>query len=83
MGSKAIKFNVMWWIGKVGNCLEGTVWASKNFHYLWPTGGDKKIRHNLQVISSHTPALVFQTFAQIYRLVSVLLYLQKIRVLFY
>jgi len=42
MSSKAIKFNVMWWIGKVGNCLEGTVWASKNFHYLWPTGGDKK-----------------------------------------
>lgn len=83
MGSKAVKFDVLWLVGKVGNCLEGAVWASKNFHYLLPNGGDKKIRNNLQVISSHTPALVFQIFGQKYCLVLGLLHLLKIRVLFY
>ena len=36
--------------------LEGLVWTSKNFHYLLPNGGNKKIRYNSQVITSHTPA---------------------------
>lgn len=83
MGSKAVKFDVMWLIGKVGKWLEGAVRASKNFHYLLPNGGNKKISHNLRVISSHIPALVFQIFGQKYCLVLGLLHLLKIRVLFF